>query len=85
MHSFTQDEIKDLITNQISGVLSIPAHQISTDATFDSYGIDSANSVLMVGKLEDFLDVELPTTLLWDFNTIQKLSDHLYHNINLYQ
>ncbi|HEX3007217.1 MAG TPA: acyl carrier protein, partial [Bacteroidales bacterium] len=65
--------------------LSSPIESIDIETPFEKYGLDSAKAVLMVGKLEDLLDVELPSTLLWDYNNIKALSEHLSQNISQYQ
>jgi acyl carrier protein len=44
---------------------------------FASYGLDSIVAFALTGELADLLGRELPTTLFWDFPTIQALAFHL--------
>jgi acyl carrier protein len=84
-NNFSSDNISGFIQKELAGFLSMPADSIDVDAPFDQFGIDSAKAILMVGKLEDLLNVELPSTLLWDHNTIKTLSNHLHQNLSQYQ
>ena len=73
-------ELKDIeyfISTKLADVLKIDANTIDVTAPFESYGIDSITAVRMVGELEDLIDMELPTSLLWEYNNIEKLSQHL--------
>ena len=79
------EHISAFIKKELAGFLSLSADSISIETPFDQFGIDSAKAILMVGKLEDLLDVELPSTLLWDYNTIQSLAGHLNKNLSQYQ
>lgn len=83
--SISSSEIIDFLKLELSKFLSTPPEKIDIETPFEKYGLDSAKAVLMVGKLEDLLDVELPSTLLWDYNNIKSLSEHLGQNISLYQ
>lgn len=83
--SISSPEIIDFLKQELSKFLSSKPEAIDIEIPFEKYGLDSAKAVLMVGKLEDLLDVELPSTLLWDYNNIKSLSEHLEQNISLYQ
>jgi acyl carrier protein len=83
--TITSPEIIDFLRMELSKFLSTSPETINEETPFEKYGLDSAKAVLMVGKLEDLLDVELPSTLLWDFNNIKSLSEHLEQNISQYQ
>jgi len=83
--AFSSESIIDFIKKELAVFLIVPADSINVDTAFDQFGLDSAKAILMVGKLEDLLDVELPSTLLWDYNTIKSLADHLHQNISQYQ
>jgi len=39
--------------------------------------LDSVAAVGLAGELEDWLDVELPATILWDYPTIAALAEYL--------
>lgn len=44
---------------------------------FDRYGLDSSVAVGLTGDLEDWLETKLDPTLLYDYPTIEGLSQHL--------
>jgi len=54
---------------------------IDIDEPFENYGIDSIKAVYFVGELEQIFNIELPPTLLWEYNTIRKLTNFLKENI----
>ncbi len=83
--NISSSEIIDFLKLELSKFLSTLPEKIDIETPFEKYGLDSAKAVLMVGKLEDLLDVELPSTLLWDYNNIKSLSEHLGQNISQYQ
>lgn len=70
-------EIKTFIVENIAKTLNISPDKIQTSEPFDRYGIDSISAVGMVGKLEDYLDTDLPSSLLWEYNNIDSLTDYL--------
>lgn len=84
-NNITAESISGFIKKELAGFLSVKADTIQNETPFDQFGLDSAKAILMVGKLEDYLNVELPSTLMWDFNTIKSLSDHLHQNLSQYQ
>jgi acyl carrier protein len=69
--------IQDWLVNQIAKQLGINAQTIKVTEPLTRYGLDSIDSVTIVGELEDWLDAELPPTLLWDYPTIEKASQYL--------
>jgi len=85
MATIETNDIIHFLQKELARFLSVSSETIEIETPFDKYGLDSAKAVLMVGKLEDFLDVELPATLLWDYNNIKALAQHLHQNISSYQ
>jgi acyl carrier protein len=77
METLEVKDIENFIRKKIAGALKIDPEDVNISTSFESYGIDSITAVRMVGELEEFLDVELPATLLWEYNNIQKLSNYL--------
>ncbi|BAT55421.1 unknown protein [Nostoc sp. NIES-3756] len=71
------DTIQEWLVNQIAKQLGINAQTIKVTEPLTRYGLDSIDSVTIVGELEDWLDAELPPTLLWDYPTIEKASQYL--------
>jgi acyl carrier protein len=42
-----------------------------------SYGLDSMSALVLTGELEEWLEIELPSTLVWDYTTIRALAGYL--------
>jgi acyl carrier protein len=54
----------------ISSVLEIPKSAISTDATFDTYGLDSAEGVIMAGVIEEEFGIEVDPSVFFEDPTV---------------
>lgn len=73
----TREAIVHWLIGYLSTLLGIETAQVDTAMSFDDYGIDSRDAMGMVGDLGDWLDVELETTIIHDYQTIDELSNHL--------
>ncbi|WP_222841915.1 acyl carrier protein [Cystobacter ferrugineus] len=63
--------------NYLARKLGVTPEQVDTKKTFDSFGLDSAEAVRMVGDLEDFVGRKLSPSLPFKYPTIEALSQHL--------
>lgn len=72
-----QSAIKDKITNRIAELLNRNTADIATDVPFANYGLDSVQSVGIAAEIEDWLQRPLSPTLLWDYPSIDQLSEYL--------
>jgi acyl carrier protein len=71
------EAIQEWLVNQLGEVLSLDASTIDVKQPLTRYGLDSIDAVTLVGDLEDWLDLELPSTLLWDYPTVEKAATYL--------
>lgn len=78
-----QAVIQNWLIKQLAEQLSLDTSTISITEPLTRYGLDSIDAVTMVGDIEDVLDVELPSTLFWDYPTIEKSSQFLAQNYDL--
>ena len=69
--------IQSWLVAQLADVLSLDPTTVDIDQPLTRYGLDSIDAVTLVGDLEDWLDLELPSTLLWDYPTIAKAATYL--------
>jgi len=60
------DALRAWLINYISSVLDIPAEGFPTSATFDTFGLDSVEAVVMAGVLEEELRVPVDPILLFE-------------------
>lgn len=65
------------IINYVAELLEVAPDKIDITIPFDRYGLDSSAAVGLAGDLEDWLEEELDPTLLYDYPTIESLSEHL--------
>lgn len=67
-HAVTPAEIEAWLKQYIADLIGASPDQIGSDAGFESFGIDSVQSVDMVGDLEAWLNLseELPIELLFE-------------------
>lgn len=65
------------LVSQLAEQLSIDPNSISVNEPLTRYGLDSIDAVTLVGELEDWLEEELPSTLFWDYPTIEQCSEYL--------
>ncbi|MBK1986464.1 acyl carrier protein [Sphaerospermopsis aphanizomenoides BCCUSP55] len=77
------DTIQGWLVNQIAKQLGIKAETIKVTEPLTRYGLDSIDSVTIVGDMEDWLDAELPSTLLWDYPTIEKAAKYLVDEVGV--
>ena len=66
--------------------LKMNAGDIDPQKNITSYGLDSIDAVTILGDLEDWLDIELPSTLLWDYSNISDVSQYIvdsYDNLTI--
>jgi len=77
------EAIQTWLSNQIAKQLGINAKTIKMDEPLTRYGLDSIDSVTIVGDMEDWLEAELPSTLLWDYPTIGKAADYLVNDLGV--
>lgn len=71
------DAIQTWLIHQLADVLSLDPTAVDVTQPLTRYGLDSIDAVTLVADLEDWLDLELPSTLLWDYPTIAKAAAYL--------
>ena len=75
-------EIKTWIVDYIADLLEVEPNKIDATIPFDRYGLDSSAAVGLAGDLEDWLDEELDPTMLYDYPTIESLTDYLVETLS---
>ena len=78
---FTLESIKEKSKELLAERLKVQPSEINVEKELTSYGLDSIDAMTMVGDLEDWLDAELPSTLLWDYSNINDLSAYIAGNL----
>lgn len=73
----TAKQIQAWIVAYIAELLAIELDEVNVTIPFDHYGLDSAAAVGMTGDLENWIGQKIDPTLLYDYPTIEALSQHL--------
>jgi acyl carrier protein len=69
--------IERWLVARLAALLGQPEGDVDITAPFSYYSLDSVAAVGLSGELEDWLGIELPVTLIWDYPSIESLSRHL--------
>ena len=77
----TKDEIQNWLIQGIARSLKIDADEIDTSVAFDRYGMDSVVAVQLTGELEKRLGYPMSPTLMYDYPTIDALSQHVVEEL----
>ena len=71
------EKIQEWLIVKFAALLGMPASEIDVHMSLDNYGLGSLQAVSLTGDLEDWLELQLPATLLWDYTSINSLANHL--------
>jgi acyl carrier protein len=74
---FSTDAISDWLIEKLAEALAIAPEIIDIHRPFAEYGLDSLAAVGVTGELEEWMDMLIPATLLWDYPTTQAISHYL--------
>jgi acyl carrier protein len=73
----SRDKISGWLIEWISKELEMPAQEIDTGHSLLQYSMSSVTATILVGDLEDWLDLRLSPTLVWDYPSIDAMTDFL--------
>lgn len=73
IHDFAS-ELQTALTGMVSKSLHIDAQDIDIHRPLPRYGLDYIDAVALAGDIEEWLNIELPTTLLWDYQTVSAIA-----------
>ena len=64
------------LIERISKALRVKS-SMDPDAPLSKYGLQSIDAVILAMEIEEEVGVELPPTLLWEFNTVNECAAYL--------
>ncbi|MDA3921705.1 MAG: acyl carrier protein [Salinisphaera sp.] len=73
----SKEALCDWLLTCVAAKVKIDRDKIRTDVSMDEYGLDSVSAVSISGELSEMLNRDLPGTLLYEYSTIDELTDHL--------
>jgi acyl carrier protein len=71
------EAIQGWLVSHLVKEIGIAPDEIDVRAPFESYGLDSMILVSLTGELEDWLGWQLSPNLLYEYTSIEALSQHL--------
>lgn len=77
MRTLSQEEIREWMVTKVAETLSVDREDIPMDLPLDEIGLDSVAAVTLSTELSVKLDCDLPGTILYEYPTINELSQHL--------
>ncbi|GAB5377981.1 MAG: hypothetical protein AcusKO_44430 [Acuticoccus sp.] len=75
--SLDHDELRAWMVNYITTVLEVSIEPFPTAATFDIYGFDSAEAVIMAGVMEEEFRVQIDPKLFFEHPSVDQLVEAL--------
>jgi acyl carrier protein len=73
----TEPEIRQWCTACLAKLLKVPIERIDPQASFARLGVDSAAAVFFVLDIEEWLDLELPASIAFEYPSIAELAAYL--------
>lgn len=73
----TREAIEGWLIDKIADSLESKPNEIDVTKDFADYGLDSVEAINISGELENYLKCRLSPTLLWDYQNIEALAQHL--------
>jgi acyl carrier protein len=70
------NEMRAWLTERISNALKVK-NGMDPDAPISKYGLQSIDAVILAMEIEEQVGVELPPTLLWEYNTVNECAAYL--------
>jgi len=75
--SRTIETIQDWLITQLAERIEIDPEDIDIQEPFDNYNLDSAQTMILLGKLEKWLGRKLNPTFIFNYPTIEQLAQRL--------
>jgi acyl carrier protein len=77
-HEVAQDleAMRAWLIERISKALRVKG-SMDPDALLSKYGLQSIDAVILAMEIEEEVGVELPPTLLWEYNTVNECAAYL--------
>lgn len=65
------------LVRRLAESANVDVCEVADDEPFAAYGIDSVAGVALSAELAEWLGIDLPSTLAWDFRTIDGVTTHV--------
>jgi polyketide synthase PksM len=76
--SFSENHVRDIVREKLAAALRMSPEAIDVDEPFSHYGLDSILGVNVVKTINQVLGIDLDTTSLFDYSSINRLAAHIH-------
>jgi acyl carrier protein len=73
----TAEAIQAWLVSQLAARLTVDPNDIDPQITFDHYDLESAEALVLLNQLEQWLGRSVSPILFWNYPTIERLSQRL--------
>ena len=80
--NYSEYDLKEWLIDHIADYVQLTPLQIKSDVPLAEFGLDSVYALTLAGEIEDYLGIVVESTLLWDFPTIDSLTEALIQRCN---
>jgi acyl carrier protein len=77
--SKSKEQIANLTTGILSEILGTDESQIDRNKKLEHFGLSSSSSIGLLGEIEDFVDIDISPSILFENDTVTKLSDYIFN------
>jgi acyl-CoA synthetase (AMP-forming)/AMP-acid ligase II/acyl carrier protein len=77
----TQENIEEWLLDKLVSSLGIAPEEIDFEEPWVNYGLDSSLAISLTGELEKWLNLDLETTLFWEYPKISELVIYLVQEV----
>jgi len=71
------EQVRLAIREAIGKALKMDDSVIRDEVAFSEYGVDSIVAVSLVKRINECFDITLPTSILFDYQSVERLSEHI--------
>ncbi len=71
------ESIQNWLIEKVAQRVDLDPDEIDSHAAFESFGMESAEALVLLSQLEQWLGRSVPPVLLWNYPTIAHLSERL--------
>lgn len=73
----SEEKLAAWLVERVAEYVGRRPQEIETNVPLSEYGLDSVFALTLTGDLEDYLEIEVEPTVIWDNPTVEKLSKAL--------
>jgi acyl carrier protein len=71
VRQITPERLREVLIEEFAAALAVDQAEVDPTKNFDEFGLDSTDAVILVGVIEDRLQMELNPELLLEHRTIE--------------